>query len=87
MKISNQYIERVLGDDGENNEKDKEKEKIKRSMKCTKCKGSLMFDQDELRKHYKSEWHNFNVRRLSKGEPVLDMEEYIDHIHLSKPEK
>ena len=85
MKISNQYIEKVLGDDGEND--DKTKEKPKKTMKCTKCKGCIVNDPEELRKHYKTEWHNFNVKRLSKGESVLDTEEYIDHIHLNKQEK
>jgi ribosome maturation protein SDO1 len=87
MKISNQYIEKVLGDDGDDAPKDVEKEKIKKSMKCTKCKNCVVADQDELRKHYKSEWHNFNVRRISKGEPSLECEEYIDQIHLNKNEK
>lgn len=87
MKISNQYIEQVLGDDGDEPEKDKIKEKPKRTMKCTKCKSCVLSDQDELRKHYKSDWHNFNVKRLSKGEPVLDAEEYTDYIHINKHEK
>ena len=88
MKISNQYIEKVLGDDGDDDaDKDKEKVKAKKSMKCTKCKNCLVYDQDELRKHYKSDWHNFNVRNLSKGEKVLDAEEYIDYIHMNKHEK
>jgi len=87
MKISNQYIEKVLEDDGESNDKEKVKEKPKKTIKCTKCKGCVVFDQDELRKHYKCDWHNFNVKRLSKGEQVLDAEEYIDYIHLNKHEK
>jgi hypothetical protein len=87
MKISNLYIEQVLGDDGDDTNKDKEKQIPKRTMKCTKCKGCMVSDQDELRKHYKSDWHNFNVKRLSKGEQVLDAEEYIDHIHMNKHEK
>ena len=87
MKISNQYIEKVLGDDGDNNDKEKGKEKTKKTIKCTKCKDCLLFDQDELRKHYKSEWHNYNVKRLAKGEPVLNAEDFIDHIHLNNHEK
>jgi len=70
MKVSNHLIDRLL-DDYEN---DKLEEKAKNSnipidttpkrkpIVCTKCKGTEFYDQADLRKHFKTEWHTFNAK-------------------------
>jgi hypothetical protein len=70
MKVSNHLIDRLLND----YEQDKLEEKAKNSTEpidttpkkkalvCTKCKGTLFYEQVDLRKHFKTEWHNFNAK-------------------------
>lgn len=70
MKVANHLIDRLLDD----YEQDKLEEKAKNSsvpidttpkkkaIVCTKCKGSEYYDQGDLRKHFKTEWHNFNAK-------------------------
>jgi len=81
MKISNQYIEKFLEDNYPEEVNTKAK---KKTINCTKCKGCVFLEQSELRTHYKSDLHVFNVKRAAKGDSPLDMEEYIDHTHLNK---
>ena len=44
---------------------DKEFKETAKLKECTKCKESQFVNNDELRKHYKSEWHVYNVKLLS----------------------
>lgn len=60
MKIANAKVDAYL------NENEDKKDVIKKEYNCTKCKGSKFVDQDDLRKHYKTNWHNFNVKLVSK---------------------
>jgi hypothetical protein len=82
LKISNQMIEKFLNDDEEDG---KVKSKPKKALRCTKCPGSEFYDQDEHRKHFKSNWHNFNVKLNAKGKESLTAEEY-DEFVLMNPE-
>jgi hypothetical protein len=70
MKISNQMIEKFLNDD----------KPLKKMIKCTKCKGSSFETQEELRKHYKSDWHNFNAKLSSQSKEPFTNEEYDEYI-------
>lgn len=74
MKISNQAIENML------NEDDEGKPKSKKILNCTKCKGSEFYDQESLRKHFKSNWHNFNAKQSAKGLESFSAEEYDEFI-------
>jgi hypothetical protein len=74
LKISNQMIEKLLNDDEDG------KVKPKKLIKCTKCKESGFETQDALRKHYKSDWHNFNVKLSSQGKEAFTAEEYEEYI-------
>ena len=52
------------------NLEDKKEEKNKKNQKmltCTKCKDSTFNDRDELRKHYKTNWHKYNALQSSSG--------------------
>ena len=82
MKISNQAIEKFLQD---NDDEDKSKIKVKKQLSCTKCKESSFYEQDELRKHFKSNWHNFNAKQSAHGRESLSAEEYDEFI-LMNPE-
>jgi hypothetical protein len=77
MKISNPMIEKLL------NEDDESKAKAKKAINCTKCKNSNFETQDDLRKHYKSDWHNFNVKLSSQGKESFDAEEYQEYIFIN----
>ncbi len=77
MKISNSYIDNMLNDDGVG--------KKKKQLTCTKCKGSVFIEQDELRKHYKSDWHNFNAKLSAQGKESLTADDY-DEFVLMHPE-
>ncbi len=59
-------------------------EEIKKKIICTKCKDSSYENNDELRKHYKSNWHNFNVKLLAQNKLPLSAEEY-DEFCLMNP--
>lgn len=70
MKVSNHLIDRLLDD----YEKDKLEEIAKNSTEpidttpkrkaiiCTKCKGTEFYEQADLRKHFKTDWHTFNAK-------------------------
>ena len=51
-------------------------------MTCTKCKDSQFFEQDELRKHFKTEWHNFNAKLSAQSKESLSADEYDEYILL-----
>ncbi len=76
MKISNQYIDNLLNDNPTAK---------KKQLTCTKCKGSNFKEQDELRKHFKSNWHNFNAKLSAQGKESLSADEY-DEFVLMNPE-
>lgn len=57
MKISNQKIEDFLYE-----QQDMDKPVKKKALLCTKCQGSSFHESDELRKHFKTKWHNFNAK-------------------------
>lgn len=82
LKISNQAIEKFLNDE---DDEGKTKQKAKKTLKCTKCKGSEFYEQDELRKHFKSNWHNFNAKQSAQAKESLSAEEYDEFI-LMHPE-
>lgn len=60
MKISNHKVDAFLND---NEDVDTKKQVKKKEYTCTKCKGSKFEEQDELRKHFKTNWHNFNAKQ------------------------
>jgi hypothetical protein len=80
MKVSNQMIEKMLNED-----EDGKPKKNARKPFCTKCKGSSFNDNSELRVHYKSNWHNFNVKLIAHGKDSLTAEEF-DEYTLMHPE-
>ena len=84
MKISNQAIEQFLNDN-QDEEGGKKTNKSKRPLLCTKCKGSVFYEQDELRKHFKTNWHNFNAKLSAQSKESLTAEEYDEYI-LMHPE-
>ena len=74
------YLEENYGDDGEFKKKNKKK------LTCTKCKGSSFNDRDELRKHYKTNWHKFNALQSAKEGESMSAEEYDEYV-LMHPEE
>lgn len=52
----------------------------RKTIKCTKCKGSEFGDHILLKDHYKTEWHLVNIKRVSSGLESLSIEEYDDYI-------
>ncbi len=80
MKISNPAIEKFLYDNA-----DKEDKPKKKTLVCTKCKGSSFLEQDDLRKHFKTNWHNFNAKLSAQSKESLTAEEYDEYI-LMHPE-
>jgi hypothetical protein len=79
MKISNTMIEKML------NEDDEGRPKTRKPIYCTKCKGSVFYEQDDLRKHFKTKWHNFNAKMSAQSKDSLTAEEYDEYI-LMHPE-
>ena len=68
-------------------EKGEEKnKKNKKSLTCTKCKDSTFNDRDELRKHYKTNWHKYNALQSAKEGTSLSAEEYDEYV-LTHPEE
>lgn len=58
MRISNQAIDKFLQDNSE----EVDTKANKKLITCTKCKDSEFKTQDEMRKHFKTNWHNFNAK-------------------------
>ena len=50
---------------------------------CTKCKGSSFKNNDELKIHYKTPWHELNIKRISSELESLTLEDYIDSTFMS----
>lgn len=73
--MSNAKVDRFLEENFENTHK--------KVIKCTKCKGSSFSDHNELKSHYKSAWHDFNLQRLTKGQQSMTFAEYDDMILMS----
>jgi hypothetical protein len=65
MKIANHKVDAFLNENIDDNNK---KDIKKKEYTCTKCKGSKFEEQDELRKHFKTNWHNFNAKLIAKVE-------------------
>ena len=55
-------------------------------LTCTKCKDSTFNDRDELRKHYKTNWHKYNALQSAKEGSSLSAEEYDEYV-LTHPEE
>ena len=67
MKISNSRIDDFLEENEEDvNTNDGKPKKIDKKVTCTKCKGSSFTSNDDLRKHFKCEWHIENARRCTE---------------------
>jgi len=62
MKISNSRIDDFLEENDEDVNTNQPK-KPEKKITCTKCKGSSFTSNEELRKHFKCEWHIENARR------------------------
>lgn len=76
INISNSKVDKFFEDNyNEPNEKI-----AKKAIKCTKCKGSSFADHHELKLHYKSKWHLFNIQISSRDKESLTLEEYDDHL-------
>ena len=66
---------------------EEKKVKNKNKLTCTKCKDSSFNDREELRKHYKSNWHKYNALQSAKeGGVCLSAEEYDEYV-LTHPEE
>ena len=78
LKISNQAVDKFLND----NYGDAFKPETKKAILCTKCKGSNFNTQEDLRKHFKTNWHKFNATLSAKGKESLSAEEYDEFILL-----
>ena len=78
LKISNQMIEKFLND----NDDDPNKPIKRKAMTCTKCKDSSFYEQDALRKHFKTNWHNFNAKMSAQSKDSLSAEEYDEYIFM-----
>jgi ribosome maturation protein SDO1 len=51
-----------------------------KKFKCTSCKNAFFDNNAEFRTHFKTDWHNFNLRRkIDKKEPVTE-DEYLDQL-------
>ena len=69
-----------------NKEEEKKVKKNKKMLTCTKCKDSSFNDRDELRQHYKSNWHKYNALQSAKEGTSLSAEEYDEYV-LTHPEE
>ncbi len=69
MKISNTMIDQLFNDE--------RTKKIK--ILCTKCKGSNFEDRDDLRKHYKTNWHTFNAKLSAHGKESFSAEDFDEY--------
>ena len=70
----------------EDKDKEKNNKKDKKMLTCTKCKDSKFNDRDELRKHYKTNWHKYNALQSAKEGSSLSAEEYDEYV-LTHPEE
>ena len=42
------------------------------------CTGAGFDTNAEFRQHYKSDWHNYNLKLKNKGLPTLSNEDYLE---------
>ena len=82
LRIASSNVEQYL----EENFKEENKNKKKKLLHCTKCKGSSFEKQEDLRAHSKTNWHKHNAILSAKGEQSLSAEEYDDYV-LMHPEE
>jgi hypothetical protein len=78
FKISNINVEKFLEENGDDDEK--AKNKPKKQITCTKCRDSKFDTQDDLRKHYKTNWHTFNAKLSAQNKESLSAEEYDEYV-------
>jgi hypothetical protein len=74
LKIADQRVEQFIQDNY------KDEKQTKKIITCTKCKDSKFDTQDELRKHFKTNWHTFNARLSAQNKDPLSAEEYDDYV-------
>ena len=55
----------------------------KKKIICTKCKDSEFSDNSELKAHYKTQWHEYNMKQLMNGKESLSLIEYDDFLLLN----
>ena len=69
------------------NKKDNKKKKNIIKITCTKCKDSVFEDRDQLRQHFKTNWHKYNsVQSAQENGVSLSAEEYDEYV-LMHPEE
>jgi ribosome maturation protein SDO1 len=51
-----------------------------KAFKCSMCPDASFDTNAEFRLHYKSDWHNFNLKLKNKGIPTMSNEEYLETI-------
>ncbi len=49
-----------------------------KNIKCTKCPGSSFTDHKDLKLHYKTEWHDYNIKQSSQSKPYVTLSEFDD---------
>jgi len=47
-----------------------------KKFKCNSCKDAAFDSNTEFRNHFKSEWHNFNLKRKMEKKTLLNEDEY-----------
>ena len=77
MNISHSVVGQYLDDNFEEFSHNKK-------YKCAKCKDSTFESNEELRKHYKTPWHEHNVKVFSDSKESLSFEEYTDFTFMNK---
>lgn len=78
IKFSNSVVNKFLDENYETNQSNIN------TYKCTKCKEAFFNKNEELRKHYKTAWHEFNVKLFSESKETMNLEEYTDFTFLNK---
>lgn len=63
VKNSQKSEEKKIEEPVNKNENLKKDVSSKPGLKCLSCKGALFEDNSSFRNHFKSEWHNFNLKR------------------------
>ena len=76
--ITNPDIKQAMNQDSteqKNLPKEKEKGADEKKFKCIGCKDASFETSQEFRNHYKTEWHNFNLKRKMQKKSPVDEEE------------
>lgn len=71
FNFSSSKVDRFLDENYEGQFKPK-------SVKCTKCPGSTFIDHKDLKLHYKTEWHDYNIKQVSHSKPTVTLSEFDD---------